>query len=92
MNILVRPSYARSLKTFSNQDLTDIKSAVAQLPELIGAPHIHSGLSLRKLRPSIFEIRAGLRIRVVFAREAGDIVLAFAGNHNQVRAWLKENA
>ena len=46
---------------------------------------------IRKLRRSIFEIRAGLKTRVLFARESGDIVLLFAGNHDQVRAWLKEN-
>jgi hypothetical protein len=58
----------------------------------MGSPHIHSGLSIRKLRPAIFEFRAGLKTRVLFARDSGDIVLVFAGDHDQVRAWLKENA
>lgn len=57
----------------------------------MGKPHVHSGLSIRKLRPAIFEIRVGLDTRILFARESGDIVLVFAGSHNQVRAWLKEN-
>ena len=59
---------------------------------LFGTPRVHSGLSIRKLRPAIFEIRPGLQKRVLFARDSGDLVLVFAGDHNQVRAWLKESA
>ncbi len=91
MNILVRPSYIRSLKKFSDQDLAEISIAIAKLPEAVGKPHVHTGLSIRKLRPAIFEIRAGLQVRILFARESGDIVLVLAGNHNEVRTWLKEN-
>ncbi len=40
---------------------------------------------------AIFEIRAGLETPTLFARESGEIVLVFAGNHNQVWTWLKEN-
>ena len=92
MKIFTRPSYLRSLTKFSDQEILEINAAIAALPQAIGKPHAHSGLSIRKLRPAIFEIRAGLQTRVLFARESGDIVLVFAGNHNQVRAWLKENA
>ena len=91
MSILTRPSYRRSLKNFSDSEIAEINLAVGRLPEALGKPHVHSGLSIRKLRPAIFEVRAGLQIRVLFARDAGDIVLVFAGNHNQVRAWVKEN-
>ncbi len=91
MSIFTRPSYLRSLKRFSDGDIAEINAAIGRLSEVIGKPHIHSGLSIRKLRPAIFEIRAGLQIRILFARESGDIVLMFAGDHNQVRAWLKEN-
>jgi len=91
MKILTRPSYLRSLKNFSSKEITEINSAIARLPEALGKPHLHQGLSVRKLRRAIFEVRAGLHTRILFVQESGDIVLAFAGDHNQVRAWLKEN-
>ena len=91
MNILTRPSYLRSLKKFSAGENAEINAAIHLLPQAMGKPHVHSGLSIRKLGRSIFEIRAGLETRILFARESGDIVLVFAGNHNQVRTWLKEN-
>ena len=91
MNILTRPSYLRSLKKFSAAENAEINAVIRLLPQAMGKPHIHSGLSIRKLSRVTFELRVGLRIRVLFARESGDLVLVFAGDHNEVRAWLKEN-
>jgi mRNA-degrading endonuclease RelE of RelBE toxin-antitoxin system len=92
VKILVRPSYVRSLKKFSTEEIAGINEAVSRLSDSVGHPHTHSGLSIRKLRKAIFEIRAGLDIRILFARESGDIVLVLAGDHNDVRAWVKANA
>jgi hypothetical protein len=91
MNLLTRPAYRRSLKKYSRAQLAEINVSIARLPHALGSPHVHSGLSIRKLRPAIFELRAGLQVRILFAREGGDLVLMFAGNHDEVRAWLKEN-
>jgi mRNA-degrading endonuclease RelE of RelBE toxin-antitoxin system len=91
MKSLVRPSYLRSLKRFSAKEVEDINTAISKLSESLGKPHIHSGLSVRKLRKAIFEIRADLKIRLLFARESGDIVLVFAGDHDEVRACVKSN-
>jgi hypothetical protein len=91
MNILTRPSYRRSVKKLSASQIAAINVAIARLPEAFGHPHVHTGLSIRRLRPAIFEIRVGLQLRVLFAYESGDAVLILAGNHDEVRAWLKEN-
>jgi len=92
MNIFSRPFYRRALKHLSAEELILINNAIARLAEAMGKPHVHSGLSIRKLLPAIFEMRVGLQTRVLFARESGDLVLVFVGDHAQVRAWLKENA
>jgi hypothetical protein len=91
VNILTRPSYLRSLKNFSETKVLEINTSIARLSESLGRPHLHTGLSIRKLRPSVFELRVGLETRVLFVRDSTDIVLVFAGNHTQVRGWLKEN-
>jgi mRNA-degrading endonuclease RelE of RelBE toxin-antitoxin system len=92
MKILVRPSYTRSLKKFSHDEIAEINEAISKLSDSFGHPHVHSGLSIRKLRKAIFEIRAGLDIRILFTRESRDIVLVLAGDHDEVRAWLKDNS
>jgi hypothetical protein len=80
MKILTRPSYSRALKKLSASEITEINIAIGRLAEAMGKPHVDSGLSIRKLRPALFEIRAGLQIRVLFARESGDIVACVRWN------------
>jgi hypothetical protein len=91
VNILTRPSYRRSIKRFSRNEPAEINAAIARLPEGLRNPHVHAGLGIRKLRPSLFEIRAGLDVRVLLLRESHDYILGFAGNHDEIRAWLKAN-
>ena len=89
--ILAHPSYLRSIRKYSEAEITDIKAAVVQLPDVFGKPHIHAGLGIRKIGRRLFELRAGLIVRVLFTREGGDFVLVFAGNHDQIAAWLRGN-
>ena len=89
--ILADASYLRSLKKYSATEINDIKAAVVQLPDIFGKPHIHAGLGIRKIGKQILELRSGLKVRVLFVRDSRDFVLLFAGDHDQVARWLKEN-
>lgn len=89
MKIFAKSPYVRAAKKFPEKELAEINAAIARLPEIIGQPHRHSGAGVRRLRPSIFEIRAGLDTRVIFLLESGDVVLLFADNHDEVRRFLK---
>ena len=93
-NIHRRVSHNFSPQSFISPSFSQpssICAAIARLPDAMGKPHVHAGLGIRKLRKAMFEVRAGLQTRVLFARESGDLVLVFAGSHSQVRTWLKEN-
>jgi hypothetical protein len=39
---------------------------------------------------SFFEFRVGLGLRVLFLSDGGDLFLCFVGNHEQVRAFIKQ--
>ena len=54
-----------------------------------GQPHIHSGVSIRKLAPDTFECRTDLKTRLVFIAEKGVLTFDFAGNHEDVRNYLR---
>ncbi|MEO5959349.1 MAG: hypothetical protein ABIZ49_06230 [Opitutaceae bacterium] len=62
------------------------------LPEAWGNPHAHSGQSLRRLAPGLFEIRAGLGLRVIFDATANLLRCDFVGNHDDVQTYLKNRA
>lgn len=54
-----------------------------------GQPHHHSGVSIRKLAPDVFECRTDLKTRLVFIAEPGVLKFDFAGNHQDVQNYLR---
>ena len=63
--------------------------AISQLPEAFGHPHEHSGLGIRKMKPNVFECRAGLDLRLLFVEEDDALYLTFVGTHDEVQKQLK---
>jgi hypothetical protein len=64
--------------------------ALLELTETFGRPHIHSGLSIRKLGSGLFECRGNLDLRFVFADRKTDLDVFFLGNHDEVRTGLRD--
>lgn len=67
----------------------EIGQAIDQLHAVLGQPHQHAGLGIRKLVKNYFEIRVGLDLRLVFRIETEAVIFAFAGTHDEVRRFLK---
>ena len=86
-------SWKRWAKELTDDELADLARRLAQLRDGIGHPHAHAGLGIRRLRGAVFEFRLSRDLRVVFVllREARILQLQMVGNHDQVRAWLREN-
>ena len=57
-----------------------------------GRPHLHLGSGIRRLRRNVFESRCGRHIRFVFTYEANALIFDFAGNHDEVRAYLRNRS
>jgi hypothetical protein len=56
----------------------------------LGAPHRHSGLGIRRLRGSLFECRAGLKLRLTFDAEPGLLSFSDLGTHDEIRKIIKD--
>ena len=54
-----------------------------------GQPHVHTGLSIRKIAPDTFECRTDLKLRLVFLAEKGILTFDFAGDHDEVQNYLR---
>jgi hypothetical protein len=54
-----------------------------------GRPHLHSGASIRRLQAAVFECRCGRDIRLVFSPDCDALLFDFAGNHDEVHAYLR---
>ena len=56
-----------------------------------GRPHMHSGVSIRRLTNNIFECRVGLdeRLAFVFIATPPELVFFFIGNHDEVQQLIR---
>ena len=52
---------------------------------------VSSGIGLKKLSLRLWEVRAGIDLRVVFSIDPDALNLVFAGNHDEIRKYLKHN-
>lgn len=84
------PSFERAYGKLTPAHQAAVAAAVARLEASFGRPHLHAGIGLRPFG-RYFELRAGQNLRVLFIVESGDFFLATVGNHDQVRAYLKNN-
>lgn len=62
------------------------------MPECWGRPHAHRGYALRRLAPGLYEIRAGMSLRIVFDAAGGLLRCDFVGNHDDVQTYLRNRA
>ena len=85
-------SWRRWAKNRTDSELEEINQRLSLLVIAFGKPHVHTGLGLRHLRGKVFEFRLSGGLRVVFLLfKPNRLQLMMCGNHDQVRAWLKEN-
>jgi hypothetical protein len=63
--------------------------AIKLVIEGFGNPHMHTGLSIRKLGKHLYECRTGLAWRLIFEANKGILFFDFAGNHDEVQNYLR---
>jgi hypothetical protein len=83
------PGFERRYKKLTPQQKTRIDAAIGRFEEALGRPHQHSALSLRPFGRYL-EFRAGLDFRILALAESGDWFLMCVGNHDTIRAYVKD--
>jgi hypothetical protein len=67
----------------------DCLLALCELQDSFGRPHIHNGLSIRKLRGKTFECRANLRLRYLFQDRSDCLYVFDLATHDEVQRRLR---
>jgi mRNA-degrading endonuclease RelE of RelBE toxin-antitoxin system len=90
MRIALSHRIQRQLENAPQDLRSQLADAVKQLPRMLGQPHRHTGVGVRKIHPSgVFELRLGRQCRVVFTQPEKDMVmLHLLGNHDDVQRFL----
>jgi mRNA-degrading endonuclease RelE of RelBE toxin-antitoxin system len=87
--VLLNPRFLAALKNLAGEDVDRIEETLRLLPECFGQPHLHGGISIRRLRKNIFECRVGLKVWLLFRAHPPALEVFFAGNHDEVRRLLR---
>ena len=85
-------STARFRRTYHQLQAADqqvVDSALRRLEEYLNSGQAPVGLGVKKLGPGVFEVRAGLALRIVYVKEGPRVVLALLGDHDEVHRFLR---
>lgn len=81
--------FRRAYHRLSPPDQQLVEKALGQLGEHLRTGQAPVGLGVTKLVPGVFEVRAGLDLRIVYVEEGQRCFLTLVGNHDEVRRFLK---
>ena len=83
------PAFKRYYKTLSVGRQERINAAIERLAQALESRQLTTGLGLKQLRHSFWEIRAGLADRVVFRRIRDEIEFVACGSHEDIKRFLR---
>ena len=90
MRIEFKPSFERSIKSFPEKEKEEIKKVAIQLIDILSRDrNIHKGVGLTRLRKNFWEVRKGIKARILFRWEGDLVEFVLAGNHDDVKRFLK---
>jgi hypothetical protein len=69
----------------------EVFATLKLVQEGFGNPHLHAGVSIRKLGKRIYECRTGLSWRLIFMAQKGVLTFDFAGDHGDVQNYLRSH-
>ena len=90
MRFEFKPSFEQSLKALCEKDKQAVKHSALQIIDILSKQtELRQGIGLKRLRHDYWEVRHGLHSRIIL-RWTGDLIeFVLAGNHDQIRRFLR---
>ncbi len=90
MRFEFKPSFDRSVKSLHTKEKEEIKRISIQTIDVLSHDRmIHKGLGLKRLKDNFWEVRTGLKARILFRWEGDLAEFILAGDHNHIKRYLK---
>lgn len=84
-------SFDRSFKALSQPQQEKVKKALEKFFDFIETGQHPMGLGLKKVRQDFWEIRVDLSLRIIFQQRHDLVTFILAGDHTQIRRFLKKS-
>lgn len=86
-----KPSFDRSVKALQESDKKVIKSLCNGLIDVLTKKtQLSKGVGLKHLTKDFWEIRKGIRQRIIFKWQKNYVIFILAGNHDQIKRFLQK--
>ena len=90
MRFEFKPSFERSIKSLVLVDKQEIKDVAIQVIDILSQDRsLHQGVGLKRLQGPYWEIRKGIKTRILLRWEDDLVEFILAGNHDDIRKFLK---
>ena len=91
MKVRYLNSFVRNFESLAGQDQARTIRTISDLLNFLEKKIRPSGgLGLKKLRKNIWDVRVGIKTRVLFTLNPDLIIFVFIGSHDEIRKYLKE--
>jgi len=77
--VRIHAEVLKAIRVRPGEERTAIGRQIAEAQRCLGHPHLHRGVGLRKLKDDWYEIRVGLKLRVVFENTPNVLVFECLG-------------
>jgi hypothetical protein len=90
MRFEFKPSFDHSVKGLQAREKEEIKAAALQAIDILSKQGpMHKGIGLKRLQGAYWEVRKGLKARILFRWKGGLVEFVLAGDHNDIRRFLR---
>lgn len=89
--LAIDPDVLQRLGGLAKPDRAACLQAFCDLGETFGSPHVHRGISIRKLGHQLFECRGNLALRFVFQDRPDCLYVRFLGTHDEIQVLLRNS-
>ncbi|MBI4846140.1 MAG: hypothetical protein HY810_06695 [Candidatus Omnitrophica bacterium] len=87
--ILILSSFERSLKKLTRQDKDNIAESLELFNSVLLTGKLPSGFGFKKINHNKYEFRVDIRLRVVAKKEDEIYYMVLAGDHDEVKRYLR---
>jgi len=85
-----KSSFDKSVKRFYGKEKEEIKKVAIQAIDILSQAKVtYKGIGLKRLAGNFWEIRKGIKARILFKWEGDLVKFILAGDHDDIKRYLR---
>ncbi|MCU0665677.1 MAG: hypothetical protein MUF05_01100 [Candidatus Omnitrophica bacterium] len=91
MRFEFKPSFEHSLKSLHSKTQEEVKNSCLKIIDILSQDRfIHKGIGLKRLKGDYWEVRHGLKTRLIFRWNKDLVEFVLVGSHDDIKRYLRK--